>query len=367
MLKNLKKDKALIVSDLHLSFDRIKQKSDKEASGGVLYLPVLEKIISTLKEHTPEYLFNLGDTFHNKDTVSATLLEIYRDFLVRVSSMGIKVIQIAGNHDFSLVVNNYVYHALRQFELDNVTIVHDTYKLNDKIGFMSYCNDKETYQRRISELGSVKVLFGHFDINGFALGDDYIEKKTYLSLEDLIDFDLVISGHYHEPQEKDLGDFKVVYAGSAYTTTFGESNQEKRFILFDLKTNEQLDIPTNMTLHKTIKITSKDSYPEIPKKDLAIGVKYKVKVEATIEQYENFLLAKPKNYPDSVIIEPSFISENKDRIEMKSSDTKEDIIEKYVEYRLESLFEKDKRESQDYIDMKEELIAEGLRYLSMGF
>lgn len=363
MLNNIKKDTALIVSDLHLRLEQIRRNQNE---GVALYLPVLEKIIATLEIEQPEYMFNLGDTFHDKDTVSATLLEIYRDFLIRVTELGVKTIQIAGNHDFSMVVNNYVYHALRQFKLDNVTIVHDSYRMNDKIGFMSYCNDKETFSRRINDLDGVKVLFGHFDLNGFALGDDYIEKKTYLGIEDLLSYKLVVSGHYHEPQEKDLGDVRIIYVGSAYTTTFGESNQEKRFLLYNLVTDELRSIPTDMTLHRTIKITSDENLPEIPKSELDKGVKYKIKVEGTIDQYENFLLRKPKNYPKSVIIEPSFVTENKERIEIKSSESREDVVKKYVEYRLKSIFNEDQMKTQDYIDMRDALIKEGQKYLNMG-
>ena len=355
---------ALIVSDLHLSFDHVRHRKGK--GKGKLYLPVLDKILDELKKTEAKYLFNLGDTFHDKDKVSVTLQEIYRDFLEEVSEMNVSVVQIVGNHDFSLIIEDFVYHALRQYDISSVTMVHDTYKFSDDIGFISYCQDKETYQKRISKLAGCKIIFGHFDINGFALGDDYIEKKTFLNLEDLIDFDLVISGHYHEPQEKDLGDFKVVYVGSAYTTTFGESNQEKRFLLMNLDTKELKDIPTNMTFHKTVKITADEPYPEISEDEINRGVKYKLKVEGTIDQYENFLTKKPKDFSEKVIIEPSFIPEKKERIEIKSSESREDVLEKYIEYKLESLFPEEERKTQDYIDKMNELKEVGLKYLNQG-
>lgn len=322
---------AFIFSDPHLRIEDLK--FDKNS--GEYYLPVLEKIKEKVKKLQPKYIFNLGDTFHNKDRISSTLLILYYKFLKEVTQNSI-VVQLVGNHDFSIVKNEHTYHPFKILEMDNLISVDDVYRLNDDIVFMSYAREKELFEKRIHKLGKSKILMAHLDINGFALGDDYIEKHAFLNPEDLKDFQKVFSGHYHEPQGKMVTkNLEIVYIGSPSTTTFGESDQEKRFILLNLDNYTYESIPSDMTFHKTIQVKADEGYPELNDEELKNGIKYRVKISGTKEEID--LMRKPKKYPATISLD--IIPTKKTRLKIDKEDTKEVIIDKYTVAELEQRYQ----------------------------
>ena len=322
---------AFIFSDPHLRIEDLK--FDKDT--GEYYLPVLEKIKEKINKHQPKYVFNLGDTFHNKDRVSSTLLILYYKFLKEITKNSI-VVQLVGNHDFSIVKNEHTYHPFKILEMENLISVDDVYRLNDDIVFMSYAREKELFEKRMHKLGKSKILMAHLDINGFALGDDYIEKHAFLDPEDLKDFQKVFSGHYHEPQEKMVTkNLEIVYIGSPSTTTFGESDQEKRFILLNLDNYTYESIPSDMTFHKTIQIKADEGYPELNDEELKNGIKYRVKISGTKEEID--LMRKPKKYPATISLD--IIPTKKTRLKIEKDDTKEVIIDKYTVAELEQRYQ----------------------------
>ena len=342
---------AFIFSDAHLRIEDLKYNKEKDE----YFLPILEKIKEKINELKPKYVFNLGDTFHNKDKVSSTLLILYYDFLKEITKNSI-VVQIVGNHDFSVKKSHKTYHPFKILEMDNLITVDDTYRLNDDMVFMAYAREKELFEERIKKVGNAKVLLAHLDINGFALGDDYIEKHSFLNPEDLDKFQLVLSGHYHEPQSKIVNKkLEIVYIGSPMTTTFGESDQEKRFLLLNMDDYTYESIPSNMTFHKTLFITAKDKYPTIDPEEVAKGIKYRIKVSGTKEEIS--IMKKPPKYPATIKLE--IIPSKKTRLKIEKNDSKEEILEKYVEADIERNYQGVENSPYDM----EKLISLGKKYL----
>lgn len=326
--------KAFITSDLHLTFDKVLRQEDKTLS-----FLILNKITEQLMEIKPEYLFILGDVYHTKDTVSATVMNIYYDFVKNVTqNLKIKVIQIVGNHDYSIVdENQHYYHAFYQLaDLDGLTIVDDTFILDNKFGFMSYTRGKEHFDSKMSKIKDCELLFAHLDINGFNPGDDYVEKRSYLNAEDLSSFKTVITGHYHEPQEKIVKKTRIIYVGSPYTVDFGESDQEKRFLLLDLDSLEIESLNTGMTFHKTYRINHDEDFPVISDKDIAKGIKHRIFIRGTKEQIDFAKIKIDKKYHKMIL--PDFVPVEKPRLELKKDMNKEDMIVKYAQYELEKKY-----------------------------
>lgn len=323
---------ALITADLHLMFNQIYKKED-----GQLGIHLLDNLLKSVQEIKPEYFFILGDIFHHKDTTSAALVTIFTQFINEVANTS-KVIILIGNHDFSVtsVIGSNVkyYHPLQNIKNPNITIVDDYFKLDEDNAFIPYCRSRDLFEKRLVAVLPAKRLFTHIDLNGFALGDDYIEKNAYLTIEDLDPFEQVFSGHYHEPSQlKKLITtryLELVYVGSPRTVTHSESDQEKRFILLDLKTGEWSSMPTNMTMHKTIKADINLPFPELNQSDVDRGVNFRLWVSGTKEQIDLWESRKPKDYPTKNI-KRDFITGDKKRIELKSTDSRNDIIEKYTE------------------------------------
>lgn len=327
---------ALITADLHLMFNQIYKKDN-----GLLGIHLLDSLLKSVTDIQPEFFFILGDIFHAKDTTSSALVTIFSQFIKEVAEIS-KVIILVGNHDFSVtsVVDSNVkyYHPFSNIKHKNITIVDDYFKLDEDNAFIPYCRTRELFEKRLASILPSKRLFTHIDLNGFALGDDYVEKNAYLTIEDLDYFEQVFSGHYHEPSriQKLITTryLELVYIGSPRTVTHSESDQEKRFILLDLDTGIWKSIPTNMTMHKTIKVDVNEPFPILDQVEVDRGVNFRLHVTGTKEQIDLWESRKPKDYPTKNI-KRDFIVGDKKRIELKSTDSRNDVIEKYTEEELE--------------------------------
>jgi len=88
------------------------------------------------------------------------------------------------------------------------------------------------------------VLITHNGIEGGKVGfyDRPLDDPTYTQL-DLRKFTVIISGHYHKPQEFEFGETLVIYVGSTTPIDFAERGEVKRFLTFNFQTFEWESIP----------------------------------------------------------------------------------------------------------------------------
>jgi DNA repair exonuclease SbcCD nuclease subunit len=335
--------KALQFSDLHLV--------EKHAETGIRALDFIKAKARALK---PDLLINTGDTFHTKNLLYATRLTLFGEFLEEMSAVA-PIINLVGNHDWA---TEYSVHALHGFEgMKNVKIVDSALRLGD-IGFMAYCRDQARFQEMLKVVGPVKRLFGHFDMNGFNLGSGWEEKASWSDPASFQAFQQVFSGHYHLAQAAKVGKTEIIYCGSPYTHDFGESDQEKRILYIDLTTGKYESIDTGLTLHKTIRIGAGEDFPQLPQADIDRGVEFRVIVTGTKEQLAN--VEPPKGMKARVIRE--VVSAQADRLGISAGEKKEDVVKKFVEYKL-AQEAKDAKDAQARLDF-ERLVATGNRILA---
>lgn len=344
----MKKNKAIIGSDFHVRPSHLHTAER-----------LLKKVLAELKEKKPEYYINLGDTFHTKNMTYVSATKTYKDFLLEVSKLGIKTIQLVGNHDWADPY--YQFHALESLKNlhENITIVEDFFKLGDNV-FISYCREKERFAKFLAEAGKAKRIFAHMDMNGFTPGSGWEEISPFFDAEYFENYEMVVSGHLHLAQEKTLkkSGTQIIFVGSGYTTDFGESDQEKRLLWFDLETGDWESISTGLTLHKTLRFTAKDPIPKIPQKDIDNGVEYRVIFSGTKEEYS--LLDIPKKYPASIV--PEFLSKGKTRIDLSVTETKDETMTKYIQEELKRSYGGVEESGYDV----EKLLHFGKRFLPKG-
>lgn len=314
---------------------------------------LLLKVLEVTIERKPEYVFIMGDVFHYKDRLSGVCLKIFHDFLLEITKYS-KVVMIVGNHDWC---QPYSVHSLESYKLmPNVTVVDDYYKLDDDNLFISYCREKERFLELVKKAGPAKRLFGHLDVNTLTPGSGWEETEDFLNPEEFSDlqFEQIFSGHLHLAQQVKYKNCEIVMVGTGYTTDFGESDQLKRLVLLDLDSGDYESIPTGLTLHKTLKMEASDPFPEIPVEELERGVQYRLVIRGTKEQIA--ILKKPKNYPAQYTYD--WVLNEGARIDLSVTDTKEDIMKKYIEEEIKRSFSE-----KDNFD-KEKLFKIGKRYLN---
>jgi len=319
--------KALIITDIHL-------RPDPEHIDWAERF--FEKVLIQIEISKPNYVFILGDVFHYKNRLFASCLTAFRKFIEKVVEK-CEVICLVGNHDWGIP---YSVHSLDSFRhIKNFTIVEEGFRLDEKNIFIAYCREPDRFNEILKKLGPAERLFGHLDINSFKVGSGWEEVNAYSQPEDFQNFSQVFSGHLHLAQSSKLSNgTEIVFVGTGYTTDFGETDQAKRMILLDIDNGEYESIDTKMTLHKTIRIKASEKFPEIPFEEVADGVKYRVIVSGTREQIS--LIQKPKNYMANVIFE--FSTTENPRVDLSVSDTRDETLNKYIDYEIDRSFGGDK-------------------------
>jgi DNA repair exonuclease SbcCD nuclease subunit len=312
---------ALVISDLHLRHNHFDMAQ-----------MILKKAEIELDRLKPKYLIIGGDTFHSKNVMHANMLVLFEAFLQRVTKKCI-VICLIGNHDWAIP---YSIHSLQTLSyIENLILVDTTYRLNEKVGFIGYCREQSRFEDLMKNLQGCEILFGHLDLNGFELGSGWEESDAFCGEERFTSFKKVFSGHFHKAQQRTLASgTEIIYVGTGYNTDFNEADQEKRFLLVNLDTGEWEGIPTNMTLHRTIRTLATEPLPVLDEAELAKGVNYRVVVVGTKEQIAAYRV--PKDYPAKIL--PEFKNNEESRLNINATDNHDEMMKKYMNYELKRSF-----------------------------
>lgn len=255
----------------------------------------------------------LGDLFDTKEIIRGkTLNTIYTE--MQLDEHNINHIVLVGNHDyFNLECED---HALQVFkELPNVIIV-DTPQIIDNMYFIPYTHDVEDFKKKLKYAKGNPVIFIHNEIHGFDYGNGHLADCN-IRYEDFTKFNKVIAGHFHKHQESG----NIMYLGSPFSQSFGESNQEKYIASYDSESTEVELIKTKFPRHLTFDIDC-DYYVTNINKELQLDC-FKndyIRVILTGEQ-ENINLFPKDKYPDIKFNEKPTTKD----MESKISDTLDNI------------------------------------------
>lgn len=184
----------------------------------------------------------LGDMFDTKEIIRGKSLNFVFD---RLKNSNSKHIILVGNHDwFNRECREHALEVLKQ--LPNVTIVDQSTTI-DGMYFMPYMHDLDEFKKKLKYAKGEPVLFMHNEIKGFDYGNGHIADCN-LTSRSFSKFKRVIAGHFHKHQEKG----NIMYLGSPFSQSFGESNQDKYLASYDSDTNKLELIKTDFPQHITI-------------------------------------------------------------------------------------------------------------------
>ena len=171
-----------------------------------------------------------GDVFHTKSIIHALAQSILLDIIRKYDKLKFWILD--GNHDVSSRSGTGI-SALKCLDNEpNVQMMHSM-KRFDNILFVPF------YDKQISDIettggytdGKINILVTHLGLNEAMLNSG-ISIKADIGVSDLRQYDLVLLGHYHQPQQ--IGN--VYYVGSPIQLNWGEKNDEKRFLIVDSET-----------------------------------------------------------------------------------------------------------------------------------
>ena len=215
----------------------------------------VKSILNQIKSYNLPTIF-LGDMLDKRGLIEADCLNLLYDYFYSLSDTredtnNMNYI-ICGNHDkINITSEESALSPLSS--LENVILVDKPFNsiIDKELLFVPYYRDPNEFIKAINDkkYENTKYLFCHQGVKEFTLSSGYSENEA-VDLKDLKKFKLVVAGHYHTPQEKE----NVVYLGSPFSHSFGESNERKRIAIFDDKDGSLEYIETYLPRHITMEI-----------------------------------------------------------------------------------------------------------------
>ena len=197
---------------------------------------IVESIFEYARENNIKMILFLGDLFEEKNRIS---VPVYNKVYDLFSKSGFRVILNTGNHDiFSIDTNS----SLRPFSsiCDVVTRGMDLTSSDSPFLLRAIPFGQVSPELLSCPKGdSFKILLLHELIDGLEHGITKQKFQSDLKPHFLSEWDLVLNGHIHKPQEIN----NIINIGSIMAHDFGEAGEQKRFIHF--KNGETKSIPIN--------------------------------------------------------------------------------------------------------------------------
>ena len=304
--------KFMHLSDLHLG-KRVNGYSMLEDQKYILI-----KIINIIDEQKPQAVIIAGDVY-DKPVPSAEAVQLFDDFLYKLTERSLQVIVISGNHDSperiafgsrfmgkSGIHMSQVYNGSTDF----VLLTDDYGKINFYLlpfikpsNVRRFFEDEEinTYTEAISvaisnmniDKNARNVIVTHQFVTGAERSDSEIIAVGGTDNVDSYvfdDFDYVALGHIHRPQN--VGKSTVRYCGTPLKYSFSEINHEKSVTIVEIKEKEDIDVTTIplIPLHDMREI--KGSYDELVNRENYEGT--------ATEDYLHIILTDEDDVPYAV-------------------------------------------------------------------
>ena len=265
--------KFIHISDLHLGnrLNEFSMLEDQEY--------ILTKIINIIDEQKVDGVIIAGDVY-DKSVPSAEAVELFDDFLVRLSKRSLKVFVISGNHDSAeriafggrLMNKSGIYMSpVYNGNVEPITLNDDFGELNVyMLPFVKPTNVRRFYPESeiVSYTDAMKTAIDAMNVDNskrnilithqFVTGAERTESEDVsvggtdnVDAVVFADFDYVALGHIHRSQK--CGGEHIRYCGTPLKYSFSEAKDEKTVTIVDIK--QKGDIAYNFI-------------PLVPKRDL---------------------------------------------------------------------------------------------------
>ena len=300
------------ISDLHLG-KRVNEFSmieDQEY--------ILTKIINVIDEYKPDAIIIAGDVY-DKSVPSAEAVELFDDFLVRLSKRDLKVFVISGNHDSAeriafggrLMDKSGIYMSpVYNGQVEPVTLNDDFGEINVyMLPFVKPSNVRRFFldHEIVSYTDAIKAAVDAMNMDTskrnilithqFVTGADRTESEDVsvggtdnVDASVFADFDYVALGHIHRGQ-KCGGSEYMRYCGTPLKYSFSEAKDKKSITIVDIKAKNDISLEFVPLVPKRDMVEIKGTYEEIMLKSFWEHTSYN-------EDYMHITLTDEEDIPD---------------------------------------------------------------------
>lgn len=234
-------------------------------------IAALEWVFDTALSQNIKNIVFLGDLFHDRQKIDVlSYIKTYEVF-ERYLKNDIMVYLLTGNHDMFYHkrwdINSLI--PLRAFK--NVIVIDKPSTIqidNFPLSFLPYTHDPITDLKKIRNNSKFKILLAHIAIHGARLNLTHDTKAEVFVEHDgdmvpvgageFIEWDQVFLGHYHAAQKISNN---TEYIGSPLQLSYGEANDEKHIVVYDLQTKEKTYVKNTFSpLHYIIPLNEQEKY-----------------------------------------------------------------------------------------------------------
>ena len=306
--------KCIHLSDLHIG------KKVNEFSMLEDQAYILTKIINIIDEQNVEAVFIAGDVY-DKSVPPIDAVNLFDDFLVRLSKRNLKVFIISGNHDSaerlafggrlmnqSGIYVSPIYHGdiqpitiqdeygdLNVYLLPFIKPAHVRHSLEIEVSSYNEAVEKAIEHMSI-DTTKRNVLLAHQFVTGAIRSDS---EEISVGGSDNVDahlfkeFDYVALGHIHRPQ-KCIFDY-IRYSGTPLKYSFSEANHHKSVTIINIQEKGNLSIEQIPLIPKRDMVELKGTYNELVAKSFYEHTTYQEDyVHITLTDEEDILDALAK-------------------------------------------------------------------------
>lgn len=303
--------KIMHLSDLHLGkrVNEFSMLEDQEY--------ILTKIVNIIDEQLPEAIIIAGDVY-DKAVPSAEAVELFDDFLVRLSKRNSKVFVISGNHDsaeriafggrlmdksgiyMSPVYNGHIEPIALGDDFGNVNFYLLPFVKPSNVRRFYPDNEIATYTDAIKvsvenmniDQSERNILVTHQFVTGAMRTeseDISVGGTDNVDVSVLDGFDYVALGHIHRAQK--CGREYVRYSGTPLKYSFSEAKDVKTVTVVEMKEKGSVELSFIPLTPKRDLVEIKGSYNELTLKSFYEGTSYD-------DDYMHITLTDEEDIPD---------------------------------------------------------------------
>lgn len=303
--------KLIHLSDLHLGkrVNEFSMLEDQEY--------ILTKIINIIDEQNPQGVIIAGDVY-DKSVPSAEAVELFDDFLFRLSKRNLKVFVISGNHDSAeriafggrLMDKSGIYMSpVYNGKVEPIALEDEYGSLNVyMLPFVKPSNVRRFYPENeiVSYTDAIKLAVDgmHIDeaqrniliTHQFVTGALRTEsEEVSVGGTDNVDasafdgFDYIALGHIHRSQK--CGSEFVRYSGTPLKYSFSEAKDVKSVTIVEMKEKGNIELSFIPLIPKRDMVEIKGKYDEAMLKSFYEGTTYD-------EDYMHITLTDEEDIPD---------------------------------------------------------------------
>ena len=305
--------KIIHLSDLHLG-KRVNEFSMLEDQQFIL-----TKIINIIDEQKPDGVIIAGDVY-DKSVPSAEAVELFDDFLVRLSKRDLKVFVISGNHDSAeriafggrLMNKSGIYMSpVYNGKVEPITINDEWGEINVyMLPFVKPTNVRRYYPESeiVTYTDAVKTAVDGMNIDAskrnILVTHQFVTGALRTESEDIsvggtdnvdasvfADFDYVALGHIHRSQSC-TSNF-IRYSGTPLKYSFSEAGDNKSVTVVTIKAKGDITLDFISLTPKRDMVEIKGSYEELTLKSFWENTTYN-------EDYMHITLTDEEDVPDAL-------------------------------------------------------------------